>query len=68
VGTVAAHTEALRELGGGSGDILDAYLAMARATARRAGSRGLLRPEQIDGIRKALEGPGTDGPHPEEGP
>ncbi len=69
VGTVAAHTEALRELDGGSGgDILDAYLAMARATARRAGSRGLLRPEQIDGISRALEGPGAGGPLPEEGP
>ncbi len=69
VGTVAAHSEALRELAGGSGgDILDAYLAMARATARRAGSRGLLRPEQIDGIRQALEAPDADGPLPEEGP
>ncbi|MCX6498564.1 MAG: DUF2520 domain-containing protein [Arthrobacter sp.] len=69
VGTVAAHSEALRELDGGSGgDILEAYLAMARATARRAGSRGLLTPEQIDGITRALEAPGTDGPIPEEGP
>jgi predicted short-subunit dehydrogenase-like oxidoreductase (DUF2520 family) len=68
-GTVAAHAEALRELDGGSGgDILEAYLAMARATARRAGSRGLLRPEQVDGIRHALEGTGPDGPIPEEGP
>lgn len=69
VGTVAAHSEALRELEGGSGgDILDAYLAMARATARRAGSRGLLRPEQIDGISRALEAPDAGGPLPEEGP
>ncbi|MGO4491091.1 Rossmann-like and DUF2520 domain-containing protein [Arthrobacter sp. 2YAF22_2] len=68
VGTVAAHSEALRELDGGSGgDILEAYLAMARATARRAGSRGLLRPEQINGITRALESPGG-GPTPEEGP
>ncbi|MET3810018.1 DUF2520 domain-containing protein [Arthrobacter sp. UYEF3] len=68
-GTVAAHSEALRELDGGSGgDILEAYLAMARATARRAGSRGLLKPEQIDAITRALEAPGSDGPIPEEGP
>lgn len=69
VGTVAAHSAALRELDGGSGgDILEAYLAMARATARRAGSRGLLKPEQIDGIRQALDNPDADGPIPEEGP
>jgi predicted short-subunit dehydrogenase-like oxidoreductase (DUF2520 family) len=69
VGTVAAHSEALRELDGGSGgDILDAYLAMARATARRAASRGLLRPEQVDGISRALEAPDAGGPLPEEGP
>lgn len=68
-GTVAAHTEALRELDRGSGgDILDAYLAMARATARRAGSRGLLKPGQADGIQRALEAPGAGGPIPEEGP
>jgi predicted short-subunit dehydrogenase-like oxidoreductase (DUF2520 family) len=58
-GTVAAHAEALREHDGGSGgDILEAYLAMAKATARRAGSRGLLKPEQRDGIRQALAVPG----------
>lgn len=60
-GTVAAHAEALRDLDGGSGgDILEAYLAMARATARRAGSRGLLRPDQVDGIRQALDGAAPD--------
>jgi len=69
VGTVEAHSEALRELDGGSGgDILEAYLAMARATARRAGSRGQLKQEQVDGARRALEAPGTDSPIPEEGP
>jgi hypothetical protein len=31
---------------------------MAKATARRAGSRGLLKPEQRDGIRQALAVPG----------
>ncbi|MDQ0754604.1 Rossmann-like and DUF2520 domain-containing protein [Arthrobacter sp. B3I4] len=68
-GTVSAHSEALRELDGGSGgDILDAYLAMARATARRAGSRGLLKPEQVQGIHRALEARDADGPLPEEGP
>jgi predicted short-subunit dehydrogenase-like oxidoreductase (DUF2520 family) len=65
-GTVAAHAEALREYDGGSGgDILEAYLAMARATARRAGHRGLLGPEKLDGVRQALDGqarePGHDG-------
>ena len=44
VGTVAAHAGSLREHDGGSGgDILEAYLAMARATARRAGRRDCLR-------------------------
>lgn len=72
-GTVAAHAEALREHDGGSGgDILEAYLAMARATARRAGRRGLLGPEKLAGVRQALDGqarePGHDGRHPKEGP
>jgi predicted short-subunit dehydrogenase-like oxidoreductase (DUF2520 family) len=61
VGTVAAHAEALREHDGGSGgDILEAYLAMARATARRAGRRGLLQPEGLDGIRHVLAVPGDE--------
>jgi predicted short-subunit dehydrogenase-like oxidoreductase (DUF2520 family) len=65
-GTVAAHAEALREHDGGSGgDILEAYLAMARATARRAGRRGLLGPAKLAGVRQALDGqarePGHDG-------
>ncbi|MCB5293346.1 Rossmann-like and DUF2520 domain-containing protein [Arthrobacter sp. SO3] len=65
VGTVAAHAESLREHDGGSdGDILEAYLAMARATARRAGRRGLLRPEEQDSITRALEGPDHDGNEP----
>ncbi len=68
VGTVAAHAEALREHDGGSGsDILEAYLAMARATARRAGSRGQLLPDQLEGIAQALEGPDADGRQPPEG-
>ena len=63
VGTVAAHAGSLREHDGGSGgDILEAYLAMARATARRAGRRGLLKPEQTRDITQALEGPDLDGP------
>ena len=67
-GTVAAHAEALREHDGGSGgDILEAYLAMARATARRAGHRGLLKAEKLDGVTRALDGrareTGHDGPH-----
>ena len=68
-GTVAAHAGALREYdGGAAGDILEAYLAMARATARRAGSRGLLKPEQLDGIEQALGGPGQNGTPAPEGP
>lgn len=64
-GTVAAHAESLREHDGGSrGDILEAYLAMARATAHRAESRGLLRPEQLEGIERALEGPDHNAPQP----
>jgi predicted short-subunit dehydrogenase-like oxidoreductase (DUF2520 family) len=63
-GTVAAHAEALREYDGGSGgDILEAYLAMARATARRAGRWGLLGPEQLDGVRQALDGQGREPGH-----
>ncbi len=62
---MAAHAGALREHDGGAGgDILEAYLAMARATARRAGRRGLLKPDQLDGITQALEGPDHDGPQP----
>ncbi|MCT9872023.1 Rossmann-like and DUF2520 domain-containing protein [Paenarthrobacter aurescens] len=54
-GTVSAHVQALREYDGGAGgDIFAAYQAMARATARRAGNRGLLRPEQLNEIDEAL--------------
>ncbi len=68
-GTVAAHAEALREHDGGSGgDILAAYLAMARATSGRAGRRGLLKPDQTDGIRRALGGPEAAGTQSTEGP
>lgn len=57
VGTVAAHAAALREYdAGGQGDVLEAYLAMARATARRAEVRGLLKADQVAGLRRALEG------------
>ncbi len=67
-GTVAAHAEALREYDGGSGgDILQAYLAMARATARRAGNRGVLKPDQRRGIGEALDGPAHDVPTSPEG-
>jgi predicted short-subunit dehydrogenase-like oxidoreductase (DUF2520 family) len=64
-GTVAAHAESLREHDGGSrGDILEAYLAMARATAHRAERRGLLKQEQLEGIERALEGPDHGAPQP----
>jgi predicted short-subunit dehydrogenase-like oxidoreductase (DUF2520 family) len=62
-GTVAAHALALREHDAGAGgDILEAYLAMARATARRAEGRGLLKPDQLEGIRNALASTDDDGP------
>lgn len=56
VGTVAAHAEALKEYGG---DVLAAYRAMARATARRAVNRGLLKEGQFDDINKAVDASGT---------
>ncbi|MGW9415417.1 Rossmann-like and DUF2520 domain-containing protein [Arthrobacter cupressi] len=60
-GTVAGHVEALREHdAGGSGDILSAYLAMARATALRAAKRGLLSGRQFSGIEAALDSEDTD--------
>jgi predicted short-subunit dehydrogenase-like oxidoreductase (DUF2520 family) len=63
-GTVAAHAEALREHDGGAGgDILAAYLAMARATAGRAASRGLLKDEQLGEMWRAL----GEEPHAPEG-
>ncbi|WP_457972887.1 Rossmann-like and DUF2520 domain-containing protein [Arthrobacter sp. D1-17] len=74
-GTVGAHVRALREHdGGAAGDILEAYLAMAWATAHRAESRGLLKADQVGGITDALAhgdpdsdgtnegGPDDDGP------
>ena len=61
-GTVKAHARALREHDGGTGgDVLAAYLAMAQATARRAEGRGLLKPDQADNIRTALEDTDDDG-------
>jgi hypothetical protein len=46
----------LREFdGGGHGDVLAAYLAMARATALRAEGRGLLKSDQLEGLRHALD-------------
>jgi predicted short-subunit dehydrogenase-like oxidoreductase (DUF2520 family) len=68
-GTVAAHAHALREHDAGAGgDILAAYLAMAGATARRGEGRGLLKQDQLEGIRDALanteeDGPGAKGGH-----
>ncbi|MGN6404700.1 Rossmann-like and DUF2520 domain-containing protein [Sinomonas sp.] len=65
VGTVAAHAEALAELAdpaaadGGASDILEAYRAMALATARRAERRGLYGPEMRERLEEALE-PGED--------
>ncbi|GAA4662401.1 Rossmann-like and DUF2520 domain-containing protein [Arthrobacter cryoconiti] len=58
-GTVGAHSQALREhaLDTGSGDILDAYLAMSAATAARAARRGLLSADSFLAVQAAL---GTD--------
>ena len=56
VGTVSAHAQALKEYDAGAGgDVLEAYQAMAKATARRAGNRGLLRQEQLNDINEALD-------------
>jgi predicted short-subunit dehydrogenase-like oxidoreductase (DUF2520 family) len=57
IGTVAAHSAALREhaLDTGSGDVLAAYLAMAGATATRAARRQLLTAEAYLGVQAALQ-------------
>lgn len=55
-GTVAAHRRALE---GEAPDILAAYVALARATASRAASRGLLKPDQVAAVESAL---GIDRP------
>ena len=64
-GTVAAHAAALREhaLDTGAADILDAYLAMATATAARAAKRRLLSAEAYLGVQAALnaDDAGTSG-------
>ncbi|SEE96101.1 Predicted oxidoreductase, contains short-chain dehydrogenase (SDR) and DUF2520 domains [Arthrobacter alpinus] len=68
IGTVAAHSAALREhaLDTGSGDVLEAYLAMAGATAARAARRRLLSAEAYLGVQAALTaddaGPATGSP------
>ena len=67
VGTVAAHSAALREhaLDTGSADVLDAYLAMASATAARAAKRRLLSAEAYLGVQAALT---ADDAGPATGP
>jgi predicted short-subunit dehydrogenase-like oxidoreductase (DUF2520 family) len=66
-GTVAAHTQALREhaLDTGSADILDAYVALSSATAARAPRRGLLSAESFLGVQAALT---ADDAGPSTGP
>lgn len=56
VGTVAAHAAALREhaLDTGTGDIIDAYLAMSGATATRAARRRRLSAQAYLGVQAAL--------------
>jgi hypothetical protein len=57
---VAAHAEALAELAdpstadAGASDILEAYRAMALATARRAERRGLYGPDLRQRLEEAL--------------
>ena len=71
VGTVAAHAEALAELAndGGAPDILEAYRALALATAKRAERRGLFGADVRARLEEALargdDGAG-DGPREEE--
>ncbi|WP_211320820.1 Rossmann-like and DUF2520 domain-containing protein [Arthrobacter livingstonensis] len=66
-GTVASHTQALREhaLDTGSKDIVDAYVALSSATAARAARRGLLSAEAFLGIQAALT---ADDAGPSTGP
>jgi len=63
-GTVAAHTQALREhaLDTSATDIVDAYLALSSATAVRAARRGLLSAGAYLGVQAALgmDDGGTD--------
>lgn len=66
VGTVRAHAVALGEYDGGAGgDVLAAYVAMARATARRASKRGLLSAATVRELDAAIDAatddPRTDG-------
>lgn len=55
-GTVEAHTQALREyaLDTRAEDTLNAYLAMAEATASRAAARGLLSAQRYLAVQAAL--------------
>ena len=62
-GTVAAHAEALREHDAGSGgDILEAYLAMARATARPGRTPRPAETGPARGHRPGPRGPGRRRP------
>lgn len=60
-GTVREHRLALAEaaLGSSDHDILEAYVALARATADRARTRGVLTARQHDELLEALGRPGT---------
>ncbi|MBG0739880.1 DUF2520 domain-containing protein [Paeniglutamicibacter antarcticus] len=64
VGTVKAHTHALREYSDrdGPADFLAAYLAMTAATASRAAARAVLTPVQLQLIEAALR---PDEPPPD---
>ncbi len=64
VGTVSAHSAALREhaLDTDSADVLEAYLAMSAATAARAAQRRLLTAEAYRDVRAALANDDGDAP------
>ncbi|HET8795695.1 MAG TPA: DUF2520 domain-containing protein [Arthrobacter sp.] len=61
-GTVEAHARALRERESGPepGDIRAAYRELAKATAARAVTRGLLTEAQAKDINRALDLPGEE--------
>ena len=48
--------------------ILREVAAELEDAARRARSRGQLKPERLESIWQALERPGQDGRNPKEGP
>jgi predicted short-subunit dehydrogenase-like oxidoreductase (DUF2520 family) len=59
-GTVAAHLQAIGGSGGADAPaVLEAYRAMARATAVRALASGRLKAESAESLLDVLEDPGV---------